>query len=150
MARILYIEDQEEQIKDTVITVIEVECEAEVILVDSPGKAIEELNKFAEDPIENVLDLVIVDVLLSPDEEFTKENSVFGLVRYIKELELNIVVVSGILGAPAPAPWIKKTVREVFIEDFDVPREMIFHKPPEMDKLVSTVNFLLSKGNTRT
>jgi CheY-like chemotaxis protein len=137
MAKILYLEDEAWQVKDTVITFLEKELEHSVILVKSIAEATEELSS-------TPFDVVFLDIMLDIKGFIKFENSGLLIAQSILEGRfadagnpptLPIVIASGVWDATVKDAMGRGWTVEDLARTLGIPRRYFLRKPFLVDEI---------------
>lgn len=138
MGRILYVEDEPWQVKNTVITIIERELKHTVVLVGSVAEAKEALSK-------TPYDVIFLDVMLDRTQGVIEmENSGLGIAKMIlsgtftsagNPSSLPIIIASGVWDTTVHDEAGNRWVVEDIAKALGIPRRNFLRKPFLVDEV---------------
>ena len=132
--KILYV-DSAWQVEDTTGTVIEIECNAEVVVAETFEEAEANLNTMQ-------FDLVISAVV--PADDHISDGIINTGLDFIRSLELPVIIICSTLDFEIPIqPNPSRQTVQGTLESFGIPKERMFQKPfgkGDTKRLVSLIN----------
>lgn len=148
MCRILYVEDESWQVKNTVITVIERELQYTVDLAGSVAEATAMLST-------NRYDVVFLDVMLDKTKGVIEfENSGLGIARMVLKgtftdagnpSTLPIIIASGVWDTTVHDEEKNRWVVEDFAKSLGIPRANFLRKPFLVDEVQEILKSLVGE-----